>query len=162
MPPTRGTRVRYTRQAAAVITVMAAMPAFSDAREIHDAVRRYGETIGLATVYRHLRVLAEHGRVDITRGAAGESRYRLRRGGITHQLTCRVCGRAVEIDGRELWDWAREVAAGAGFLLTGQVVELVGVCPDHAADEPAGRDRARPPPLPGGSARPQGEGNRPP
>ena len=136
MPQARGTRVRYTRQAAAVIAVMSGLPAFSDAREIHDAARRCGEGIGMATVYRHLRVLAEHGSVDVVRGAGGEARYRLRRDGITHQLTCRVCGRAVEVDGRQVREWARQAAAEAGFMLTGHTVELTGVCPEHAASEP--------------------------
>jgi Fur family transcriptional regulator, ferric uptake regulator len=99
MPQAQATRTRYTRQAAAVIAVMSAMPAFSGAREIREAVRRCGGDIGLTTVYRHLHVLAEHGSVDVVRGAAGEARYRLRRGGISHQLTCRVCGRAVGDDG---------------------------------------------------------------
>jgi Fur family ferric uptake transcriptional regulator len=131
MPQAQATRTRYTRQAAAVIAVMSGMPAFSGAREIREAVRRCGGNIGLTTVYRHLHVLAEHGSVDVVRGAAGEARYRLRRGGISHQLTCRVCGQAVDVDGTEVWEWARQVAADAGFILTGHVVELAGVCPEH-------------------------------
>jgi Fur family ferric uptake transcriptional regulator len=131
MPQARGTKIRFTRQAAALVAVMSAMPAFSDAREIHAAVVRYGEAIGLATVYRHLRVLAEHGSVDVARGPGGESRYRLRRGSVTCQLTCRVCGRVVEVDGREIWEWARQTAAEAGFALTDHVIELTGACPEH-------------------------------
>ena len=64
MPEPQGTRVRCTRQAAAVITVVAGMPAFSDTRAIHAAVPEADGRVGLATVYRHLRVLAEQGRVD--------------------------------------------------------------------------------------------------
>jgi len=133
MPQARGTRARDTRQAAAVIAVMSAAPSFCGAREIHDDVQRHGQAIGLATVYRHLRVLAEHGSVEVVRSADGQARYRLRRGGITHLLTCRVCGRAVEVDGTEVWEWARQVAAEAGFTLTRHVVELAGVCPEHTA-----------------------------
>ena len=132
MPEPQGTRVRYTRQAAAVITVMAGMPAFSDARAIHAAVHEVGGRVGLATVYRHLRVLAEQGRVDTIPGAGGQALYRLRRDSFTHHLTCRVCGRAVEVDGSEVWEWASQVARLAGFTLTGHTVELSGVCPAHA------------------------------
>jgi len=46
MPQTQATKTRYTRQAAAVIAVMSGMPAFSDAREIREAVRRCGGTSG--------------------------------------------------------------------------------------------------------------------
>jgi Fur family ferric uptake transcriptional regulator len=132
MPQPLGTRVRYTRQAAAVIAVMSGLPAFSDARDIREAVRRAGGRVGLATVYRHLRVLAEDGRVDTVHGAGGQTLYRLRPDGFTNHLTCRVCGRTVEVDGHEVWEWARQVAFLAGFTLTGHVVELTGVCADHA------------------------------
>jgi Fur family transcriptional regulator, ferric uptake regulator len=131
MPQAQGTRTRHTRQAVAVVTAMSGLPAFSDARQIHAAAQRGGEAIGLATVYRHLRVLAEDGRLDVVRGPAGESRYRLRQGHVTHQLTCRACGRVVEVDGTEAWEWAQQTATEAGFTLTGHVVELVGLCPEH-------------------------------
>jgi Fur family transcriptional regulator, ferric uptake regulator len=137
MPQPQGTRVRYTRQAAAVIAVMSGMPVFSDARDIQAAVRKAGGRVGLATVYRHLRVLAEHGRVDAIHGAGGQTMYRLRRDDHSHHLTCRVCGRAVEVDGHGVWEWAGQVALLAGFTLTGYTVELTGVCPAHAKD--AGR-----------------------
>jgi Fur family ferric uptake transcriptional regulator len=71
VPQQRGTRLRSTRQAAAVIAAMSAMTAFSDARDIHEAVRQAGGRAGLATVYRHLRVLAEQPSVDTIRGPAG-------------------------------------------------------------------------------------------
>lgn len=132
MPQPRGTRVRYTRQAAAVIAVMSGMSVYSDARDILEAVRQAGGRVGLATVYRHLRVLAEEGSVDTARGAGGQTLYRLRRDARTHFLTCRVCGNTVEVDGEELWEWVREVASRAGFTLTGHTVELTGVCRVHA------------------------------
>jgi Fur family transcriptional regulator, ferric uptake regulator len=131
MPQPRGTKVRYTRQAAAVIAVMSGMPAFSDARDIQEAVRLAGGRVGLATVYRHLHVLAEQGRVDAIRGAGGQTLYRLRRDDCTHHLICRVCGRTVEADGHGVWEWAGQVALLAGFTLTGYTVELTGVCPAH-------------------------------
>ena len=134
MPQPRGTKVRYTRQAAAVIAVMSGMPAFSDARDIREAVRLAGGRVGLATVYRHLHVLAEQGRVDAIHGAGGQTLYRLRRDDHAHHLACRVCGRAVEVDGHGVWEWAGQVAVLAGFTLTGYTVELTGVCPAHAKD----------------------------
>jgi Fur family transcriptional regulator, ferric uptake regulator len=132
MPQARGTKVRSTRQAAAVVAVMSGMPAFGGARDIYNALRRDGERVGLATVYRHLRVLAEQGSVDTIRTASGETLYRLRGSNATHHLTCRACGRCVEVDGSEVWEWARRVAARAGFTITGHTVELTGLCAAHA------------------------------
>jgi Fur family ferric uptake transcriptional regulator len=131
MPQPRGTKVRCTRQAAAVIAVISGMPAFGDARDIREAVRLADGRVGLATVYPHLRVLAEHGRVDAVRGAGGQTLYRLRRDDCTHHLICRACGRTVEVDGHGVWEWAGQVALLAGFTLTGHAVELTGVCAAH-------------------------------
>ena len=128
----RGTKVRYTRQAAAVIAVMSRLPAFSDAREIREAVRLAGGRVGLATVYRHLRLLAEEGQVDVIHGSQGRTLYRLRRDGFSHHLVCRVCGRTVEVDGHDVWEWGREVAFAEGFTLVSVAIELSGMCPDHA------------------------------
>ena len=132
MPQPQGTRVRYTRQAAAVVAVMSGMPAFSDARDIREAVHRAGGRVGLATVYRHLRILAEQGRVDTVRGTGGQALYRLRTDGFTHHITCRVCGHTAQVDGHDVWEWACKVAFIAGFTLTGHTVELTGVCAAHA------------------------------
>jgi len=132
-PQPRGTRLRSTRQAAAVIAAMSAMTAFSDARDIHEAVRQAGGRAGLATVYRHLHLLAEQGSVDTIRGAGGQALYRLRRDARTCHLTCRICGRTVEVDGHEVLEWARQVASRAGFALTEHVVDLTGACPAHTA-----------------------------
>jgi Fur family transcriptional regulator, ferric uptake regulator len=137
MPQPRGTKIRYTRQAAAVVAVMSGLPAFSDARDIWQAVRQSDPAggVGLATVYRHLRVLADQGRVDTLRGAGGQTLYRLRRDNCTHHLACRLCGRTVEVDGQAVREWGSWVALLTGFTLTGCMVELTGVCPAHAKDE---------------------------
>lgn len=136
MPQPRGTKVRSTRQAAAIVTAMSGMPVFCGARQIRDAVRGAGVQVGAATVYRHLRVLAEQGNVDTIRGDGGQVLYRLRRDAFTYYLTCRNCERGIEVDGREIWDWAQRAARRAGFILTGHTVELRGLCPAHVV--PAG------------------------
>jgi Fur family ferric uptake transcriptional regulator len=136
MPQAGGTRVRATRQAAAVIAVMSGMRAFCGARDIYDALRRRGQHVGLATVYRHLHVLAERGEVDTIHAADGETRYRLRLSSATCHLVCRACGRVVAVDGSEVLDWAKQVAAEAGFTFTGYTVELSGLCPAHGGGEP--------------------------
>jgi Fe2+ or Zn2+ uptake regulation protein len=111
---------------------MSGMPAFCGARDIYCALRAGGQQVGLATAYRHLRVLAERGDVDMIQAVGGESRYRLRASSATCHLTCRACGEIVAVDGSEIRDWAGRFAAGAGFTLTGYTVELSGLCPAHS------------------------------
>ena len=50
-----------------------------------------------------------------------------------HHLTCRSCGRSVEVEGQAVEQWAERVAPEAGFTEVGHTVELFGLCPDCAA-----------------------------
>ena len=128
--PGRGTRVRGTRQAEALASVLGSLPGFLSAQQIHAELGRRGERIGLATVYRHLQVLSEDGRVDTIREASGETLYRqCRSEAHHHHLICRVCGASVEVEGRAVEQWAAKVAAEAGFTAVDHTVELFGLCP---------------------------------
>jgi Fur family ferric uptake transcriptional regulator len=130
-PAARGTRVRGTRQAEALSAVLEGLPGFCSAQQIHAELRRRGEQVGLTTVYRHLQVLSEDGQVDAIRDDSGETLYRrCRSDAHHHHLTCRSCGRSVEVEGRDVEHWAEQVAAEAGFTNVGHTVELFGLCPD--------------------------------
>jgi Fur family transcriptional regulator, ferric uptake regulator len=126
----RGTRVRGTRQAEALSLVLDGLPGFCSAQQIHAELRNRGEHVGLTTVYRHLQVLSEDGKVDAIRDSSGETLYRkCRSDAHHHHLTCRNCGKSVEVEGRAVERWAEQVAAEAGFTDVGHTVELFGRCP---------------------------------
>jgi Fur family transcriptional regulator, ferric uptake regulator len=126
--------VRGTRQSEALSAALDVLPGFASAQEIHAELRRRGEHIGLTTVYRHLQVLSEDGLVDAIRDAGGETLYRrCRTDAHHHHLTCRNCGRSVEVEGKAVERWAEQVAAEAGFTDVGHTVELFGLCPDCSA-----------------------------
>ncbi|HEV2450402.1 MAG TPA: Fur family transcriptional regulator [Streptosporangiaceae bacterium] len=132
--PSGGTRVRETRQAEALSRALDSLSGFCSAQQIHAELRRLGQPVGLTTVYRHLQVLSEDGRVDTIRDASGETLYRrCRSNAHHHHLTCRSCGRSVEVEGRDVERWATQVAAEAGFVDVDHTVELFGLCPECAA-----------------------------
>src|SRR5260370_20993646 len=129
--PARGTRARGTRQAQALAAALNGLPGFCSAQEIHAELRRKGEHVGLATVYRHLQALSEQGSVDAIRDASGETLYR--QCGTTvhhHHLTCRQCGRSVEVECRAVEQWAGRGAGEAGFTEVGHAVQLSGPGPE--------------------------------
>jgi Fur family transcriptional regulator, ferric uptake regulator len=128
--PLGGTRVRGTKQAEALASVLDGLPGFWSAQQIHAELRRRGERIGLTTVYRHLQVLSEDGLLDTIRDAGGETLYRRCRSAVHHHhLICRNCGTSVEVEGRAVEQWAEKVAAEAGFTEVDHTVELFGLCP---------------------------------
>jgi Fur family ferric uptake transcriptional regulator len=124
---------RATRQRAAVAAALDAVSDFRSAQELHDLLKQRGENVGLTTVYRTLQSLAESGEVDVLRTGDGESIYRRCSGGHHHHLVCRICGRAVEVEGPAVERWADRVAAEHGFTEVSHTVEIFGRCADCSA-----------------------------
>jgi Fur family transcriptional regulator, ferric uptake regulator len=121
---------RTTRQRTAVSAVLDSVSDFRSAQELHDLLRQRGENVGLTTVYRTLQSLAESGEVDVLRSDEGESIYRRCSRGHHHHLVCRVCGRAVEVEGPAVEQWAERVAAEHGFTDVSHTMEIFGRCSD--------------------------------
>ena len=125
--------VRSTRQRAAIVAVLDEVAAFVTARELHETLRRRGERVGMATVYRCLQALADADKVDVLRTADGENAYRRCSQGHHHHLVCRSCGHAVEVDGPGIERWADKPAAAHGFTDISHTLEIFGTCSACAA-----------------------------
>lgn len=124
---------RTTRQRTAVADLLAQTTEFVSAQEVHRLLIDRDESVGLATVYRTLQILADDGQVDALRGPDGEVRYRMcARESHHHHLVCRVCGRTTELDAQAVEAWAKAIAADQGYSDVEHTVELFGTCPDCA------------------------------
>ncbi|GLU46349.1 Fur family transcriptional regulator [Nocardiopsis ansamitocini] len=106
---------------------------FRSAQDLYAALRAEGSKIGLTTVYRALQALSDAGEVDVLRTDDGEAVYRAC---LTdehhHHLVCRSCGKAVEIEGPAVEDWAEGLAAKHGFVDLTHTVEVFGTCTECA------------------------------
>ena len=122
--------VRSTRQRAAITDLLGEIEGFRSAQELHDELRRRGQTIGLTTVYRTLQTMATAGAVDTLRTDTGESLYRRCSEHHHHHLVCRVCGRTVEVSGSQVETWAADVAHEHGFSDVSHTIEIFGLCAD--------------------------------
>jgi len=120
---------RMTRQRQLVADALAHSGGFVTAQALHQLLRAAGHTIGLATVYRGLARLAQDGGADVVRTPDGETAYRRCSPTHHHHLTCRACGRTVEIAAAPLEAWAATTAAAHGFRDITHVVEIQGLCP---------------------------------
>lgn len=126
--------IRNTRQRRAVSAVLDELQAFASAQQIHTALERRGEKVGLSTVYRNLQALVDADAVDALRGDDGEILYRrCEDGAHHHHLVCRHCGAAVEVSGAAVETWASTVAAENGFVDVEHTIEIFGTCADCAA-----------------------------
>lgn len=144
-------RIRVTRQGEAIDAVLRTADGFRTAQDLYGELRAQGSSVGLTTVYRHLKVLADAGEIDVVHRPDGEAQYRLCFPTKTdrsappdhhHHLVCRVCGRAVEVDGPEVEQWAERVAKAAGYTQISHTVEVFGLCPQHSSpSRPARKSR---------------------
>lgn len=122
-------QVRTTKQRSAIEDVLGRSRGFRTAQELHDELRAAGHKIGLATVYRSLRALAEADQVDVLRSDDGEAIYRrCEVGDHHHHIVCRSCGHAAEIQSDVIERWAKETARSSGFTAVTHTAELYGVC----------------------------------
>ncbi|GGX71103.1 MULTISPECIES: Fur family transcriptional regulator [Streptomyces] len=129
-PPVRG---RSTKQRAAVAAALDEVDEFRSAQELHDMLKHRGASVGLTTVYRTLQSLADAGEVDVLRTSEGEAVYRRCSSGHHHHLVCRVCGKAVEVEGPAVEKWADSIAEEHGFVDVAHTIEIFGTCGECAA-----------------------------
>jgi Fur family transcriptional regulator, ferric uptake regulator len=121
--------IRRTRQGDAVLNVVLGSDNFRSAQDIHAELRAAGETVGLTTVYRHLALLTDEGRLDALQSADGELVYRrCHSEQHHHHVVCRVCGRGSEVELPDLERWAESTAADLGYSDVTHTVEIFGVC----------------------------------
>jgi Fur family ferric uptake transcriptional regulator len=122
---------RLTRQQSVVAEALGGADDFTSAQDLHARLRTEGHKVGLATVYRALQTLADHGEVDVLRTDDGESVYRrCSTGAHHHHLVCRSCGRTVEVEGPTVERWADAVSAEHGFRDVTHTLEIFGTCSD--------------------------------
>ncbi|OKL49313.1 Fur family transcriptional regulator [Boudabousia marimammalium] len=129
---------RMTRQRAAIEQLLSELDEFRSAQQLHDDLRKSGNTIGLATVYRTLQQMAEAKEVDVVRGADGEALYRRCTGWEHHHhLICRECNKAVEISSKIVERWVHEVANQHDFTEVQHAADMIGLCKECAAKKKA-------------------------
>jgi Fur family ferric uptake transcriptional regulator len=125
------TRPRRTRQGEAVLNVVLGSENFRSAQDIHAELRAAGEPVGLTTVYRHLALLTDEGRLDALQTADGELVYRrCHSEAHHHHVVCRRCGRGSEVELPDLERWAETTAKELGYTDVSHTVEIFGLCAD--------------------------------
>lgn len=128
---TQHSKMRSTRQRAAVEECLASLPRFASAADIHRHIIDSGTAVGLTTVYRTLQRLADAGEVDIIHGLGSETLYRkCDNESHHHHLVCTQCGATEEVPAQAVENWAKRTAKEYGYVGTGHTAEIFGVCPN--------------------------------
>lgn len=120
---------RQTKQRQAIRDVIAEAGVPLSPKEILDSAQSRSDGLGLATVYRTLKLLVEQG-VLLAVDIPGESpRYELSGKGHHHHFYCQKCSKVYEVHG---CPGNLGSLAPKGFRLTGHELMLFGLCAECA------------------------------
>ncbi len=116
---------RHTRQRDAIVGVIRNAPGPLRPMDILDLASGEVRTLGIATVYRHLKHLREAGEVQAVELGIHDVRYELANRGHHHHFLCRQCGEAFDIPGCPA---GIAELAPPGFEIDEHEVTLYGRC----------------------------------
>lgn len=119
--------IKVTHQRMEIYRVLIATEEHPDAASVYARVRKRIPTISLDTVYRNLRLLADHGLVSIV----GMSQESVRFDGnmsAHHHFTCIRCGMIRDFPGESIADLKIPDAAQAFGAALSMHVEVKGIC----------------------------------
>ena len=118
---------RRSRQREAIAKVLRGTSLHPSAEWIHEQVRRELPRIGLATVYRNLRLMKEAGEIGELRGSDCTARFDGDTG-LHYHFLCEHCGRIVDLDQPVDVTIERRVEERTGLKVTGHHLSLYGLC----------------------------------
>ena len=122
---------RRTPKRQAVLELLGRSDTFRTVQQLHADIRSHHSVrVGLTTVYRILRNLAEEHVAESQRAEDGELLYRLRTtANHRHYLLCRRCGRAVGFTADDIEHICIRLAREHGYRDVTHHVDLYGTCP---------------------------------
>jgi Fur family ferric uptake transcriptional regulator len=136
------TKMRQTRQRAAILELLRSLKSHPTAAELHALVRKRLPRISLGTVYRNLDALARQGRIRKLVSGRAEARFDGDLRGHYH-VRCTDCGRVGDVFGLELPNVdSAEPGRASGFEILGCRLEFIGVCPECRRRRTSPHDRA--------------------
>ncbi len=107
-----------------------------DAETIYHLARQIDPHLGIATVYRTLKLFAEKGLVDRHDFGDGRARYEVAPEEHHDHLICVRCGKVVEFARDRIEELQEEVAREEGFELLDHRMELYGLCGECRGTRP--------------------------
>ena len=119
--------LKFTTQRKVIAEVFFRSDAHLSLSQLHDLARKKHSSVGFATVYRTMKLMAESGLAHEHKFAEGQVRYEPAGEHHDHMI-CVRCGRIVEYEDEEIERLQEELAARLGFRVVGHRHEIYGDC----------------------------------
>lgn len=121
--------LKYTRQRQAIAEVFFGSTAHLSLVDLLDLAKIQQPSVGYATVYRTMKILAESGLATEHKFAEGNVRYEPTVAGEHHDhLICVTCGRIVEYEDDDIERLQEELARRHGFRVVSHRHEIYAEC----------------------------------
>ncbi len=122
--------LKFTKQREIILLTLYNNPEHFSPEDLHALIKKNHPkvNIGIATIYRTLNLLENSTIVtSLSFGKAGK-KYELANKPHHDHLICKNCGLIIEFEDRKVEKKQEEIAKANGFLLTGHVMQLYGIC----------------------------------
>ena len=119
----------YSKQRAQILDVFLKTEKHLEINELYDLVRKKHPQIGLATVYRTMKIICDAGLARETDFGDGTKRFEHKyKHKHHHHLICLKCGRIIEITSSKLEQAQRQLAKKHGFTIARDTMKIFGIC----------------------------------
>src|SRR5262245_16409693 len=131
----RGSGMRVTAQRTRIAKIFFATPGHVSVEELTARVKRADPSIGMATIYRTMRLLARLGLASERHFTDGRAVFEPtgRRQHHDHMI-CEACGSIIEFENDQIERLQEQMARRYGFKLKRHRLELFGLCRKCAKD----------------------------
>ncbi|RJO60453.1 MAG: transcriptional repressor [Dehalococcoidia bacterium] len=131
-----GSGCKATPQRLSVLEAVDGMRAQFTPQQLYERLQKQHPDIGLVTVYRTLKLLAESGLI-CRMGYSGRSQsYARRPQEHHHHLVCAGCDKVVNVSSCGLGEMERKLASETGFAISDHHLEFMGLCRQCRANAP--------------------------
>ena len=118
-----------------VLEVLFSTPQAISAQDLHQQLQKQQLKVGLATVYRALKVLQQRGKVQTRTLANGEAVFSLT-SAHRHHLTCVSCGSSTPLSSCPVHELEQELSQTQCFQVFYHTLEFFGLCQNCASAQP--------------------------
>ncbi len=120
---------RKTQQREAILQVIAEAAGPLSVPEIHERATEKLDSVGIATIYRTLKLLQENEQIQTVILPSGESRFESANHGHHEHFQCRTCTRVFDVHTCSL-PKTRGATLPGGFVIEDHEITFYGTCPE--------------------------------
>ena len=122
--------LRWTSQRKLVLDVFLQQSGHVPIDDIYDGVREEDPTIGIATIYRTMKLLVESGLAEVHSFNNKTTYERLFQVRHHDHLICKICKKTVEFEHPLIEKYQLEICQQHSFTLKSHRMDLYGICKD--------------------------------